>query len=173
MLRFLFFLFLLGVEGLSQAHAAQSTSNGSFSMSVAQACRIASVSALSFGNYNALGENLESPAGSKGMVSVVCTNGTSTARVTLSQGGNPEVGSSCSNPLRRMGNGRGGFLPYGIYQDVNRTLPWGCGSQNGVSLPTFGRTLTPVNLTTFGTIPAGQPAVVGDYVDTVEVIVTF
>lgn len=155
------------------AGAAESTSSSSLSLSVASACRISSASSLSFGKYDSVGANAQSPVDGSGSVSVVCTNKTSSARVSLSQGSNPAAGSSCASPVRQMRNGRGDQLRYHIYQDANRAIPWGCTPETSYALPAFSRTLTPVQLTTFGRIPAGQLAGTGEYVDTVEVVVTF
>jgi len=129
--------------------------------------------ALNFGRYDALGVHATQPNQASGSVSVVCTNGASNVRVALSQGGNAAAGSSCSAPSRQMASSQGVPLRYEIYQDAARTLPWGCDPQTGVVLPAFGRQLTPVTVMTYGSIPPGQPAPIGEYLDTVEVIVTF
>jgi len=155
------------------AKSAESTSSSSVSLSVASACRISSASSLNFGKYDSVGANAQSPVDGSGVVSVVCTNKTSSARVSLSQGSNPGTGSSCASPVRQMRNSRGDRLQYHIYQDASRAIPWGCTPDTSYSLPPFSRVLTPVQLTTFGRIPAGQLAGAGEYVDTVEVVVTF
>lgn len=163
---------LLSIAALP-AQAVQSTSNSTLSMTVVSACRIASASSLNFGRYDSIGTHSFQSLDSSGVIGVVCTNGTSTARVSLSQGSNSEPGSSCANPLRRMRNSQGSWLSYRIYRDLGKTQVWGCLPENSYLLPAFNRVLQPVNITTFGTVPAGQPAGVGDYVDTIEVVVTF
>lgn len=155
------------------AQAEQSTTNSAVTMNVATACRISSVSSLSFGNYDSVGTHATQALDSSGSIGVVCTNGTSTARVSLSQGSNPASGSSCANPQRRMRNSQGAWLNYTIYRDAAQTLVWGCLPENSYLLPAFNRVLTPVTIAPYGRVPAGQPAGVGDYVDTIEVVVTF
>lgn len=169
----LLFSGLLIVLAPLSAWAEQSTTNGTVSLSVATACRIASVSSLSFGNYDSIGTNATQALDSTGSIGVVCTNGTSTARVSLSQGSNPAAGSSCVNPLRRMRNSQGGWLSYAIYRDAAKQQPWGCVPENSYLLPAFGRVLTPINISPYGSVPPGQLVGVGDYVDTIEVVVTF
>ena len=156
------------------AFAGPSPQQTSFQVTanVASSCTV-SATTLAFGQYDPADANAAAPLDASGTVSVRCTRGTATAVAALDQGSNPATGSSCANPLRQMDGGAALRLRYDIYQDAGRAAPWGCDATNTQAIPTFTTSLTPVQLTTYGRIPAGQDAAIGSYTDTVQVSVTF
>ena len=61
------------------------------------------------------------------------------------------------------------FLLYNLYTDPARTILWGDGSTNGVTVSSSGS--TPLNV--YGSMPGQQNVSVGSYLDTVAVTVLF
>ena len=170
------FIALCGVAFAGSAFAGPSPQSANFQVTatVAASCTV-SATDIAFGTYDAVdaGANATTPLDAAGGVNVRCTRGTSTAVAALDQGANPAAGSTCANPLRQMNGGGAERLRYDIYQDGARNTPWGCDAANTQAIPTFTSSLTPVSLTTYGRIPAGQDAAIGSYTDTVQVEVTF
>lgn len=168
------FLTLSCLAASSAAFAGASPQTATFQVTanVASSCTV-SATDLAFGAYDPADANATAARDATGTVRVRCTRGTSTAVAALDQGANPATGSTCASPLRQMSDGGTLRLRYDIYQDAGRATVWGCDPTNGLSIPTFTSSLTPVTLTTYGRIPAGQDAAIGSYTDTVQVSVTF
>lgn len=167
-------LALIAASAAGSAFAAPSpvTANFQVTANVAASCTVSATN-IAFGAYDPADANATNPLDANGSVSVRCTRGTSTALATLSQGANSATGSTCANPLRQMTGGGTLRLRYDLYQEAGRTVVWGCDATNDLPIPTFTSSLTPVVLTTYGRIPAGQDAAIGSYTDTVQVSVTF
>jgi spore coat protein U-like protein len=69
---------------------------------------------------------------------------------------------------RKQGSGANRLL-YNLYTNASRSILWGDGSTNGVTVSSSG--LVPLNI--YGSIPARQDVSVGNYSDSVSVTVTF
>lgn len=158
--------------GSAFAGPSPQTANFQVTANVASSCTVSATN-IAFGAYDPADANATAPRDANGSVSVRCTRGTSTAVAALNQGANPATGSTCASPLRQMTGGATLRLRYDIYQDAGRATAWGCDATNSQAVPTFTSSLTPVTLTTYGRIPAGQDAAIGSYTDTVQVSVTF
>ncbi len=87
----------------------------------------------------------------------------------LSQGLQPEAGSTAAAPLRQMTNGTD-MLRYNLYTDTARADVWGDTFFTAV-FPGFGP--YPMNIPLHGRIPAGQNVSVGTYLDTVTATLWF
>lgn len=157
----------------ADAWAEEEHSTATLSLQVVTSCRITSTEDINFGEYDPLGVHASLGSMSQGRISVVCTNGTSNVSVSLYEGANAQAGSSCQSPRRAMQGPGEARLVYQIFQDPARTREWGCGPDNQLRLPAFDSSLNPVSLTTYGYLPPGQDASMGQYRDTVEVFVTF
>lgn len=158
--------------GTAFAGPSPQTANFQVTANVTGSCKV-SATDIAFGAYDPADANATAPKDASGTVSVRCTRGTSTAVAALNQGANALAGSSCATPQRQMTGGGTLRLRYDIYQDAGRATAWGCATTNTQAIPTFASSLTPVVLTTYGRIPAGQDAAIGNYADTVQVSVTF
>ena len=143
---------------LSEAQAATATATLSVSASISGACTVGGA-ALSFGAYSAA-----SASTSNSTIQVTCTNGTN-AVVSLNQGANNNrVPSAGSRALANAGN----YLGYEIYTDNALATVW-----NPANAPTISSVGSPISLTAYGRIPAGQNPATGSYNDTVTITVTF
>lgn len=79
-------------------------------------------------------------------------------------------GGSGSPTARRLSNGSGGLLGYGIYRDSARTQVFGQGANSRlVTLTAAGSG----NVSVYGKIPAGQSVAAGTYTDTVVITLDF
>jgi len=148
------------LPGLAQAPAALSVS-----ATVASTCVLLG-GTLAFGSYTG------AAATGSGTITATCTNG-STAYVLLGQGTNADTGagSSDASPVRRMANGTGAFLSYGLYITSPGQTLWGNTQATGKIVSGSG---LPELLTVYGQIPGGQySAPAGLYTDTVLVTFTF
>jgi spore coat protein U-like protein len=152
--------FGFAAPGLAQAPAALAVT-----ATVAPTCVVLG-GALNFGAYTG------AAATGTGTITATCTNG-STAYVLMGQGGNPDTGagSTDASPLRRMANGTGGFLSYGLYVASPGQTAWG---NTQATAKVVAGTGLPQLLTVYGQIPDGQyGAPAGAYIDTVLVTVAF
>lgn len=136
------------------------------SASVADNCNM-TTSNVAFGAYDPISGSAKTGTGT---IHLTCTNGAS-ANVTLGQGMHPAEGSSDSAPLRQMtGAVKNDSLAYFLYQDTESTV-WGNTSGTGAASSGTGSN---VDLTIYGSIPAGQTSVRADsYSDTVVASVSF
>ncbi len=149
-------------------HAGTASANLSVTATVVANCTI-SASSLAFGNYDPVVTNASSNLDAAGTLNISCTSG-SGATVTLGQGTSPAGGSTDAAPLRRMSNGASGYLSYGLYQDIPRTVLWGNTAGTGEAYTGTG---TGGSMTVYGRVAAGQSVPVGSYSDTVVATVTF
>lgn len=153
------------------AQAGPSPQTGSFQVTaqVNASCQVVSTANIDFGVYDALAATDQDAAGS---VTVRCSQGTTNVLVALDQGANPAAGSTAAAPLRQMASGAE-RLPYQVYSDASRSSVWGDTAATGQTIPGPMSAGTPVVLTTYGRIAAGEDAAPGAYTDTVGVTVTF
>jgi spore coat protein U-like protein len=163
----------LGLAALStiasDALAETATDNLVVSATIANNCTI-SAGSIAFGAYDPIGANLGAPLDATGTVTVHCTEGSS-ASIRLSQGANPDTGSSTEAvPVRRLKSAENKHLEYFLFSDTERTTVWGNDETAQVGHAGDG---TPTPLTVWGRIPAGQNVPAGTYNDTVIATVTF
>jgi spore coat protein U-like protein len=127
---------------------------------VAPACTIGA-GTLAFGGYDPVGSNAAAPLDAQGTFQVACTRDTTYA-VGLG------VGSFAAGATRRMANGAE-RLAYELYSDPGRTAAWsGTGTLSGTA-----PSISPITLTVYGRIPAGQAVASGAYADTVVSTINF
>lgn len=162
-------LALVAVAG--SASAATSTGSFDVNATVGGSCVVASADTIAFGSYDPTNLHASANLDAQGKVAVRCTAGSSNVKVALDQGANADAASTASAPARRMKSGSN-FISYGIYSDTGRAAAWGAGASEQ-NIASFSSSLEPVELTTYGRIPAGQNAAIGSYADTVGVTVTF
>jgi spore coat protein U-like protein len=148
--------------------AATDTTNMTIEASVTANCTISS-GGLNFGPYDPIDANAATPLDQQGTVTVACTDGSGFA-ITLGQGANADTGSTDAVPLRRMANGGGEFLEYGLFSDTERETLWGNDTDTDVATTGTG---IPQNFTVFGRVTQGQNVPAGTYTDTVLATVTF
>ena len=167
----LFPLVAFAAAGLLQntaAHAGSASADMGVAASVSANCTI-SAAPVNFGAYDPVSANASAPLDGTGSVSVMCTNGAS-ANIILGQGGAPDAGSSDDAPLRRLQDGQGNHLAYGLFSDAAKTILWGNSGPSGVAHTGTG---IETALTVHGRIAAGQNIPAGSYSDTVVATVMF
>lgn len=114
---------------------------------------------VNFGGYDFLSDqNLDGV----GYVTVTC-DASSSYTIALSAG----TTGSYVGRVMQSGSNR---LRYNLYVDASHTMVWGDGS---AGTETVGGTGTDTNYPVYGSIPAGQNPVVGDYSDVITVTLTF
>ena len=130
-----------------------------------------SVTAIDFGNYDALVANLTQPLDGVADVTVHCTKGTG---VKLEA----DNGANANGTQRRMASGTE-FLEYELFSEAGRTNRWGTGSEartvpaQGTNAPAVPSASGGVAMQAFGRVLPGQNVTSGDYTDTITVTVTF
>jgi spore coat protein U-like protein len=137
--------------------------------SQASQCSFSSISNIAFGNYNVYNA---STTLSNGTMVVSCSagvpNGGLSVTISLNRGVN-----STSFPNRYLASGSA-LLSYNIYQNAALTVIWGDGTGGTqTSTVTIASTSSPVTLTMYGSIPAGQDVTVGSYSDTITATLTY
>lgn len=147
------------------AFAATTAANLDVSATVTNSCSISS-SPMAFGAYDPIsGTELNTTA----TLSVTCTQGTVQA-ITLDEGANPGATSTTALPVRRMIDG-GAFLGYSLASTVDQVATWG--NTIAVDVERTAATSSVETVTVFGRVMAGQPAIAGNYTDTVIATVTY
>lgn len=145
------------------APAVAQSASASFQVSanVLRICTI-SATAIDFGAYDPVSANDATPADQTGTVTIRCTRGTAWS-VELGQGSNFSGG-------RRMRLGATGeYLGYELYSDASRTVVWDAAApQTGTAA-----NRSPLGLTVYGRVAAGQDAAVGAYLDSVTATINF
>jgi spore coat protein U-like protein len=148
---------LLAAAGSAAADTAGATLN--VRVVVQASCSITGAT-LDFGTYSS-GQSTDL-RGSAQIAFSACPAGT--LRFEL------DGGANASGTTRRLGDGKGNFLTYGLYRDSARTLSFGQASDAKlVTLTTPGAGRVWV----LGAIPANQLVAAGTYTDTVAIVVTF
>lgn len=158
---------ILGVTSGTRAASPQNA-DLSVSATVEANCTI-TTTAVDFGSYDPIVDNLSTDAEAQGEVTVLCTDGAS-ATVTLGQGVDPGPGSSDTTPARRLKHGTSDYLTYALYSDSDHSIVWGNTAGTGVSHNGSGMS---TDLHVYGVLAAGQNKPVGTYSDTVVATVTF
>jgi spore coat protein U-like protein len=118
-------LAILSAFFVASANATDpATANMSVTTAVQDHC-IVTANPLSVGTYDPIVTNGTSGVDLQGTttLSVACLNGLH-AWIGLSQGSNPNTGSTDTVPLRQMLYGTN-KLSYELYQDAGLTTPWG------------------------------------------------
>jgi len=143
------FALLVGTLYASDAHA--------------QACTISATS-VNFGSYNVFNG---SDVDSTGTVTYRCNGSAHNITIGLTQGA-----SATFNP-RQMQKG-GEVLTYNLFRDASKSSIWGDGT-GGTSQYQIGNppNNTNVNLTVYGSVPAGQDVSAGSFADTVTAVINF
>lgn len=149
------------------ASASSSTTTFQVTATVINNCVISS-SNIVFGNYDPTSATAVT---AQGGVSATCTMG-DVVSVALDQGLNPTAGSTAAVPARQMISGVN-TLPYHIYTTSGGTTEWGTGSSNQPASQTSASVDTPLNFTTYGSLPAGTNVPSGSYTDSVIATVTY
>ena len=136
---------------------------GGSSAEAAPTCTISTTS-VNFGTYDVFAS---SATDSTGTVTITCNGAAHNIVVTLSTGA-----SGAYNP-RTMTSG-GETLSYNLYRDAARTSIWGDGT-GGTSTYTEANppNNTPIPITVYGRVPAGQDVSAGGYSDTVSAVINF
>ena len=136
-------------------------------------CRILSGGGLNFGNYDTLAA---APNDSLATVLVQCTREGGPQNVTVTLQLNQGI-HGASVQARRMANNApaGGYLNYGLYRDVGRSMVWGFNTGvdtevRSLSIP--NKDSRQATFTIYGRIPAQQDSPVGSYSDRVTATVT-
>ena len=153
----------LGLATTTLGATPQGTQSAQLQVSahVVRNCQIM-VSALDFGNYDAIVANTTQPLDADTPVGVVCSKGT-VAKIGI------DAGANAQGSTRRMAGG-GDYLTYELYTDAARSNVWGTGAQARAVAPSF-HTLNIVTL--YGRIPANQDVASADYADTATVTISF
>ena len=152
--------------GLSaSSYAVTTTATMTVSSSVATACTM-TTGDLTFGTYDPTGADVDSTA----TITSTCTLGGG-AVITLSQGVNPDTGSTDGVPLRQMADGAN-RLKYHLYGDTDRAGVFGNTTGTGQAVAGTGVAAT---TTVYGRIvqtenPTTPP---GTYSDSVLVTLTY
>jgi spore coat protein U-like protein len=165
-----FKLFAAGLTMLFSAPALAATATSSMPVTadVTNSCTI-SAGSLAFGSYDPIVTNAVTDLDGTATLTITCTSGAA-ATITISQGANPNTGSTDDVPLRRMLSGAD-FLSYTLYQDVAHTTVWG--NTTGTGLPYTGTGVQTTNTTVYGVITQAQNVPAGTYSDTDTVTITF
>lgn len=145
------------------ASAASSQFNISLFLSVNIRCTLA-VTDIVFANYSS---GQSAPLDAVGSVALDCDAGRS-ASVRMSEGQNPDPGSTPRNPLRRLKSGDGDYLAYNLFEDAAHTTVWDNDSPGLKTARTW-----PVTLNVYGRISGGQIVPDAAYSDIVLVTVFF
>ena len=155
---------LAAAVSASPAFAADTGSSLGVNATVSANCSV-STTPVAFGTVDATSGQAVQGTGS---ISVTCTNGT--AWTASADAG---AGSGADLVTRRMADGAN-LLDYSLYTDSARTQLWGDGIEGVTAL--FSDTGSGVAQikTVYGLIQGGQTgAPAGEYVDTVQVTVTY
>ena len=86
--------------------------------------------------------------------------------VTISSGG-------AAGGTRRMNGPGGSRLDYRLFSDAGRSVPWGDGGSAGGPVAGSSDGSAPRRLTIYGEVPAQPGVEAGDYLDSLEVTLTF
>lgn len=116
---------------------------------------------VAFGAYDPLGVNATNPLDAQGSFQVACTRNTP---YTVGLG----LGSNAAGTTRRMANGAQ-RLQYELYTSASRTAVWSTATTVGGT----AASISPITLTVYGRVPAGQNVAAGTYSDTVLETINF
>lgn len=134
-------------------------------------CTINASMGPAFGVYDPQGANATAPLDASGLLTIECNPGAKQMEVSFGQGMYAASGSSCSFPLRQMGQGAH-RMRYDLYRDAARSQVWGCTSATSEHRE-LSKNVPINNFIIYGRIPAGQNPAVGLFSDTISVDVSF
>lgn len=127
-------------------------------------CTITPLGTVSFGSYDVFSTI---PLDSTGSIQILCDQ--TQPHVVISIG--PSQNSGGFNPRTMKHSMSNGFLSYNLYSDAGRTVAWGDGTGGTSTVTQKAFRNTPLVVTIFGRIPAGQDVYVGSYSETVTVTI--
>ena len=136
--------------------------------SVVNSCVIKSTNALNFSSAYDPTQSTSTQINEQILLS--CTRNAS-GWVGVSQGSNPESGSTCTTPLRQLVSANGDFLKYNLTYDAS-SVDWGCVQSSGRAF-TSTSVASGINITAVGTIPSQQDVPAGNYTDNLTITVNF
>ena len=136
--------------------------------SVVNSCVIKSTNALNFSSAYDPTQSTSTQINEQILLS--CTRNAS-GWVGVSQGSNPESGSTCTTPLRQLVDTSGNFLKYNLSYDAS-SVDWGCVQSSGRAF-TSTSVASGINITAVGTIPSQQDVPAGNYTDNLTITVNF
>ena len=152
----------------SPAYAATDNTTFQVTATINAVCNISATN-LDFGVYDPFGAT---PLDATSTVTLNCTPNTAYS-IALNSG--LHSGGSFSSRSMKLATGPE-LMDYNVYRDAAHTEIWGDGTASTfiVSGTTPVGTPSPVNVTAYGRIPAGQNALpTGAYADTIDATVTF
>lgn len=127
-------------------------------------CSISSSPGVGFGNYDIFPTT---PTDSTGTITIVCDK---TTWATVAIGQSPNSGGF--NPRQMRRSGETDLLSYNIFTDSSRTIIWGDGTGGTQTITEHAFNDTPLSLTMYGRIPAGQDVSTGFYSENLTATVT-
>lgn len=116
---------------------------------------------VAFGNYDPIVANATTPLDAQGSFQIACTRN---AAYTVGLG----LGSWAAGATRQMASGAQ-RLQYGLYSDAGRTTAW----SDVATLSGTATSISPVTLTVYGRVFAGQVVAAGGYGDSVQSTINF
>lgn len=159
------------------AHASTLTKQFQVTAEVLPFCAVNTFD-LDFGAYTTVNVNGGVPLDAFSFVYVLCPDQVAYT-VALDEGlASAEAGIACeagspapSRNMRSTTPPSFGSLPYILYSDEARTVPWGCSPDTDVAGVGNGASFTEYRV--YGRIPAASVTLADTYSDTVTVTVTF
>lgn len=151
---------------------AQDTETFEVRITVTESCAFSTSTSATDVDFGTVPRSTQ-PADATGSLVVDCTPGTP-FEIGLNNGLNPATGASARATAsnRRMTDGNGNYVPYGLWYDASHTSPWGA-AENGQAYSGTG-TGDGQNIPVYGEVPAGATDVPrGTYSDTVTATLTF
>ena len=149
------------------SNADRATAMMSVSVLVKYSCSI-NTTPMAFGAYNGVGANASIALEATATIIFNCISGTG-VQITLNTGTFAGSGSADA-PVRRMSAGEGKYLVYQVYSDDTRDTVWGNTTPTGLALSGTG---LPQSLTVYGSIPSAQMVPEGDYIDQINVTISY
>ena len=125
-------------------------------------------SPMAFGAYDGFVANASTALEATATVVSTCTSGAA-ALITMNAGASAGSGSADA-PVRRMTAGAEKYLVYQVYSDDTRDTVWGNTTPTGLALSGTG---LPQSLTVYGSIPSAQMVPEGDYIDQINVTISY
>jgi spore coat protein U-like protein len=138
----------------------------SFAAPPTAVCSVTPLGGINFGNYDVFSIT---PADSTGTIQILCD--VTAPHVVISIG--PSQYSGVFNPRQMKHSSSSYLLSYNLYTDAGRTVIWGDGTGGTSTVTQKAMKNTPLNMTIYGRIPAGQDVYVGSYGETVTVTIVW
>lgn len=155
---------LSGAPTPAVVSAATATANLSVSATVTNNCTV-TTAALAFGTYDPVVANASAGLDGTGRLTVACTKGVAPS-IALA------AGSNASGATRRLSDGAGHFLEYGLFQDSNRSTAWSAAGA-GIYTAAAAASKASRDFTVYGRVASNQDVPAGSYSDTVVATVNF